>query len=216
MAKVWSAFYQEVIPSGLGDAPLSVVDNAVRNATIEFCDRSFVLRAEITPIDVLAADTGEYSWTPPANRKVVRAERVFFNKKELEPKTPDEISDMYAYWPDAEGTPLYFMQQRVEKIIIVPAPNIDMVAAIRATVSIKPTRAAADIDDEIWEKYLETIACGARARLYFMKNMPYYDPQKAQAEYSIFEAAISMAALKAFHGHVRSRNNQTRGWRRFL
>jgi hypothetical protein len=49
-----------------------------------------------------------------------------------------------------------------------------------------------------------------------MKNMPYYDPQKAQAEYSIFEAAISMAALKAFHGHVRSRNNQTRGWRRFL
>lgn len=215
MAKVWADFLDEVLPEMKGTPPQALVTNAIKNAAVEFCERSFVYRVDhptVTSVD----STGEYDWAPGAGLKVVRAEAVWYEKKELTPKTVDELRAMHVYWPDWEGVPLYFVQERVEELILVPKPTDGVADAIRAKVSVKPARAATGIDDAIWEKYLEPIASGAKGRLFAMKDKPWTDGTLAAYHKGLFESAIDAARLAAFKGHVRSRNNQSLNRRRFL
>ena len=214
MAKTWAKWYDEVLPDVPG-CPQVVAANAIKNAAIQFCDRSFVYLIDHDPIAAVE-DQGEYTWAPGAGLKVARPERVWYDGEELTPKTRDEIADMHAYWPDWEGTPLYFMQEKIEKLIVVPRPTAALANAIKAKVAVKPSRDATSIDDAIWEKYLEEIASGAKARLFAMKRKPWADGQLAAYHKGVFDEAISAARLAAFKGHVRSRNNQTRGRRRFM
>lgn len=214
MAKAWSVWYDEVLPD-LPGCPQNVAGNAIKNAAIEFCERSFAYVVDHDPIAAVGGQS-EYGWAPPTGTKVVRAEHVWYDKKRLAPKTRDEIAGMHAYWPDWEGTPLYFVQEKLEKLILVPRPSAALANAIRAKVAVKPSRAAADIDDAIWEKYLEQIASGARAKLFAMQRKPWSDGKLAAYHLARFEEAIGGARLSAFKGHVRSRNNQNRNYQRFL
>ena len=215
MAKLWSAFYDEVITDLPGTPPQTLVSNAIRNSTIEFCDRSFVYRIDHVAISAVAT-VAEYAWAPGANLKVVRPELVWYDKKPLIPKTLDEIGGLYPYWPDQTGTPIYFIQEKIEQLILIPKPTASLTNAIRAKVSIKPARAATDIIDEIWEKYLECIAYGAKYRLLSMNKKPWTDLQMAGVFKTMYEDHIAKARLDTFKGRVKSRNNQNLGFRRFL
>lgn len=214
MAKTWAKWFDEVLPDVPG-CPQNVAQNAIKNAAIEFCDRSFVYIIDHPAISA-AEDTGEYSWSPGSGLKVVRPEHVWYDGKLLIPKTRDEVAAANPYWPTWEGTPLYFLQEKLEKLIVVPRPTAALADAIVAKVAVRPSRDAASIDDAIWEKYLEEIASGAKARLFAMKHKPWSDGQLATFHKQAFDDAISRARLVAFHSHVRSRNNQNRNYRRFM
>lgn len=214
MAKTWAKWFDEVLPD-LPGCPANVAENAIKNAAIDFCERSFVYIIDHDPIDAVQ-DQGEYDWSPGAGLKVVRAETVWYDGKPIAAKTRDEIAGMNAYWPDWEGTPLYYMQEKLEKLIVVPRPTEALTDAIKAKVAVKPSRSATSIDDAIWEKYLKPIASGAKADLFAMKRKPWTDAQLAVFHKGLFDEAIDKARLAAFHGHVRSRNNQNRNSRRFM
>lgn len=215
MAKVWADFLDEILPEMRGTPPQSLVTNAVRNAAIEFCERSYVLRMDHPAISA-AADTGEYTWSPGTGLKVVRAEEVWYDGKPLTPITVDDLKDLNEHWTSWEGTPLYFVQERVEMLTIVPYPADSLADAIEAKVSVKPSRSATGIDDAIWEKYLEVIASGAKARLFAMSGKPWTNEKLAVYHKGMFDDGIDKARLAAFKGHVRSRNQRGRNFRRFV
>lgn len=212
--KAWSDWYNDVLPDVPG-CPELIAANAIKLAAIEFCERSFVYLVDHAPIDATDG-TGEYDWAPDGSAKVVRPETVWYDKKELTPVTRDQLADMHAYWPDWEGTPLYFVQEQLEKLIVVPKPDADLSDGIRAKVSIRPSQSAGGIHAFIWEKYLEPIASGAKARLFAMKRKPWTDGALASYHKGVFDDAIDKARLASFKGHVRSRNNQNRNFRRFM
>lgn len=203
MAKTWEKFYDEVLPDvpGCGQA---LAKNAIKQAVIKFCERSFVYQVDHPAINAVA-DQGEYDWAPGANLKVVRPERVWYDKVQLTPKTRDDLDGIYAYWPDESGTPLYFVQEKLEKLILVPRPSAALASGILAKISVKPAQAATDIDDAIWEKYLEAIASGAKARLFAMKKKPWTDATLAAYHGGIFNEEIAQARLAAHRGHTRAR-----------
>lgn len=203
MAKTWEKWFDDVLPDVPG-CPQAVAKNAIKHAAIEFCDRSFVFHVDHAAIDAVAAQR-EYTWSPGANLKVVRPELVWYEKKQLTPVTRDELNDIYEYWPDESGTPVYFVQEKLEKLILVPKPEASSTGAIIAKVSIKPARSATDIDDAIHEKYLEDITHGAKWRLFAMKKKPWSDPTLATAHKAMFDEAIGRAKVAAHKGHVRSR-----------
>jgi len=207
MAKTWDKFYDDLLTDVPG-CPQPLAKNAVKQAAIEFCERSFVYQVDHAPIDAVA-DQGEYTFAPGANLKVVRPERVWYDKKTLTAKTPQEIDLLYAYWPDESGTPLYFVQERLEKLILVPKPSAALVGAIIAKVSVKPARAATDIDDALWEKYLEIITSGAKARLFAMKKKPWTDTTLSGYHSDIYDNGIAKAKVAATRGHGRARMRTT-------
>lgn len=203
MAKTWEKFYDEVLPNVPG-CPQAVAKNAIRNATIEFCERSFVYQIDHTAINAVQ-DQAEYDYAAGAGLKVVRPEMVWYDKKPLTPVTRDDLDKLYAYWPDEGGTPLYFVQEKLEKLILAPKPSAALASAIRLKVSVKPTRASTDIDDALWEKYLEAIASGANARLFAMKKKPWTDNPLSVHHKQLFDEAIAKARLAAAKGHGRAR-----------
>lgn len=203
MSKTWAKFYDEVLPEVPG-CPQNMAGNAIRNAAIEFCERTFVYQIDHPPIDSVQ-DVGEYDYAPGAGLAIVRPESVWYDKKPLTFKTRDQIDRMYEYWPDESGTPLYFLQEKVEKLILVPKPSVALVSAIRMKVSVRPTRSATDIDDAIHENYIEAIASGAKARLFLMKKKPWTDNQLGVFHNQAFDEAIAKTRLAAARGHTRAR-----------
>ncbi len=203
MAKTWAKWYDEVLPE-VPNCPQAVAGNAIRNAAIEFCERSFVYQLTHAAIAAVQ-DQGEYTFSPGAGLKVVRPEIVWYDKVPLTAKTRDDLDRLYAYWPDETGTPIYYVMEALEKLILVPKPAAALADAIRVKVAVRPTRAATDIDDAIHEKYLEQIASGAKARLFAMKKKPWTDNQLAVYHKQQFDDAIAKARLAAARGHTRAR-----------
>jgi len=137
--------------------------------------------------------------------KVVRPERVWYDKKPLTPLARRDLDALYAYWPGQEGTPSYFVQEKLEKLILVPKPSAALVGGILAKVSARPARSATGVDDELWEKYLEVIASGAKAKLFAMKKKPWTDSALANYHRQLFEDGIARAKIAATRGHGRAK-----------
>lgn len=203
MAKTWEKWFDEVLPDVPG-CPQPVAKNAIRNAAIEFFERSWAYRVDHAAIDALAA-IGSYAYVPPAGYKVAMPVLVWFNKLSLAPKSAGQLVELYAHWPSQTGTrPLYYLQEALEKLIVVPAPDAALVGAITLKVALKPTRASADIDDTLFEKYLEEIAHGAKGKLFAMKKKPWSDPGLAGSYLQMFDTDIAKAKLAADRGFVRA------------
>jgi len=203
MAKAWEDFLDDTLPD-LPGCPQPLAVNAIKQAAIEFCDNSFVFQINHPAIDAVAT-IGEYAWAPRADLKVVRPERVWYDKKPLTPLARRDLDALYAYWPGQEGTPTYFVQEKIEKLILVPKPSAALVGGILAKVSARPARSATAVDDELWEKYLEVIASGAKAKLFAMKKKPWTDSALANYHRQLFEDGIARAKIAATRGHGRAK-----------
>jgi hypothetical protein len=234
----WSNWFDEVLPEVPG-CPQPVAINAIRNATIAFCYDSRVLLLNHPLMDAVA-NQATYPWMPDGNQvaestdpiwathpwapgysqtaqlKVVRAEQVWFEGRELFPTTSDDLEERFVCWPQEVGTPQFFLQDQIAALRIVPRPQASAASAIRARVSVTPSRASLGVTDMVRERYLEPIAMGAKARLMLMQRKPWSNPQMGAALMVQFEDEIAKARLAAFKGWVRSRNNSNRGYRRFV
>jgi hypothetical protein len=200
----WTSWYDEVMPELPGAPPAALVKNAIRNAAIEFCDRTWVYRVPHDPISS-AGNVAEYDIETPTKTKPVKLHRVWYDKKEIFPKTADELAALYSHWPSASGTPLYFTQRRFDAVILVPIPTASISSAITAEIAIKPSRAATGISSDIYEKYLEEIAYGAKARLFAMKAKPWSDAKLAAFNLGMFEQAVGRTKVQAVKGHTRAK-----------
>jgi hypothetical protein len=144
------------------------------------------------PIDSVA-NQGAYTWSPGAGLVVCHVVRAWYNKAKLTPKSAAEVDSLYAYWPDETGTPDVFFQERVDKIILVPAPNAALVDGLRCKVAVSPAQDATGIDDAIWQTWYGEIAAGAKHRLMRMPEMPWTNPGLSVFYRDVFESAISAA-----------------------
>jgi hypothetical protein len=203
MAKTWEKWFDEVLPDVPGCSQ-AVAKNAIRNAAIEFFQRSWTWRADHDPINAVA-DQAAYDYAPPVGAKVAMPLKVWYEQKPLTPITFAELEALYQHWPSQVGTPLYFIQEDLEKLTLVPYPSASVTAAITLKVALKPSRVSASIDDVYWEKYLEEIATGAKAKLFAMRKKPWTDTDMAVGLMALFGDQIAKAKLAADRGRVKAR-----------
>lgn len=200
----WDQFYDEVLPyvrgCGVEMAKAKIID-----AAIEFCAETFVWKADHAPIDAVA-DQHTYDFVPPvANTKVERIDRAWYDDKEILPKTEAELRELYANWPTEAGTPLYYLQEGLENVRLVPYPSASLTGALVMKVSLRPSTAATGVDTTIWERYVDDVAAGALAKLFVMPDKPWTNTAQAGYYGGMFEAAKDLARLKAFKGFTRAR-----------
>lgn len=200
---LFTAWYDEVLPEVPG-CPQPVALNAIRNAAIEFCRRSWVWRVSLDTMPVYA-EVPDYELEPPTKTKVAKILQVWFQGREIYPKAPDELNRLYARWPAETGTPKWFVQRDPEILLLVPMPLTSIEDAVEAEVAIAPSRASTGIDSAIYEKYLDAITHGALARLFRSKSKPWTDTVLAADRTNQFDAAIGLAKVDAVKGHGRSR-----------
>ncbi len=198
--KTYESWFDEVLPDVPG-VTQAIAKNAIRNAAIEFCDRSKVWVVDHDPMPAVA-NQGTYPFEPPSGAVVAMIKTAWFNGQKLTPRTAAQLDKEFVKWPAKVGIPSRYLQENTEELILVPMPSANLANAIEAKVALKPSRSSAGIERWIFEKYLEEIAHGAKGKLFSMQKKPWSDSQLAVFHLGQFEDGIHKAKLAAAKSHT--------------
>ncbi len=201
--KAWSLFYPDVLPD-LPQAPLPMVDHYLRNAAIEFCERSKCNVVRLTDLDSVA-DQMTYALTLAANTELVEIKSVRYLGEKLDPAAPVFLEGKFDDWESEIGTPEYYTQADSLNVMLVPAPDGANVAGIRIRAATKPGSAATGVEDWLFSEYRLAICAGAKAKMMAELNKPWSNPDLVALNQGIFDGAIDAATGRATDGMVKSR-----------
>lgn len=201
---IWSAWNDDVL-TDIPGATQGFVQHHIKLAAIEFCKMSWVWLFDQAVIPVVAG-TASYPWSGmPANTAVARVLQVWIDKKQIFPKTRNELSDRYGDYMQAEGPSAYFIADLPSKIILVPKPSSAITNGITAKLAIAPNRAAAGIETELFERYFDAVSQGTKARIFGIKRKPWTDMDKSLEQRALFEAAIAEAKTTVIRSYAGAR-----------
>lgn len=208
MAASYEDFFPYVLPEVAGAAEM-IVEQAVRNAVIEFCEKSLVLQRDHDPVTIKQGVV-DYDLEPPKGYIVVKVMKAWLENQELDPLAPDFVREAAVYnrlfssYQSGASTPRAYLQKDERSVSVWQVPDKDYTNGLTMRVALKPTRASTQIEDVIFEDYAETIASGALARLMLSPGKPYTSPDLAAYHRGQFERGINVARSRAVHGQVRS------------
>jgi hypothetical protein len=189
-------FLVEVLPYS-PQVPEFVAINAIRNAAIEFCERTEYLQHDIDPIPGVA-NLPDYEIETPTDTVFLDVIQAWYNGVLLIPKSVDELSRIYRSvdWHTLSGNPAYITRVTQPFIQLVPYPAASLANAITGRITIAPSRDATTVPHRLFEHYVEVIGMGARARLYDTPGQPYSNPRAAADLRQRFFHAIGDARRK--------------------
>lgn len=201
----YEVFYPEILPYFPG-IPEPVAFNAVRNACIEFCDRTDWLM--YTPIlqDVIDGQS-EYDMTldTPTDTTVARVQSAWYTDLPLLARGDDDLRRIYNLnWRDQTGRPVYYTQYDPETLILCPTPDQTVPQSLAVTLIIRPLRDSTTVDSSLHERWVEVIAAGARSRLHEAAGHAYENPQMADKFRALFTLGINKAISERTRGLSRS------------
>jgi len=191
----WLPYVQVNVP----DCPKALIVEAIRQKVIEFCQKSLFLRQELDGFYTVA-DDNEYDLSPPVDNNIAQLLMLKVNKRELEPKTQDDMEEIYQEWRDQSGEPQYFFLKNTNTAILVPKPI--SIYPVRILVALKPTQAAQGVDESIFEEYKDAIKHGALAYLMLMAEKTWSNPNMSAFYQSQFDAAIQESKMRAEQGYA--------------
>jgi hypothetical protein len=200
--------WERLIGPYMTGVPVPALEDAVREACIEFCQRTrvdtrikgsieYVPEEPDTALPLVTNETTPWQcinlWTPTGL---------------VLPKTRREIDLQY---PDGfvgvtvSDTRLLFgwISLRPQLVRLVPALSVETV--LRLEVCYQPKREARMVDDYLYDLFGEQISFGAMARLAEHADVPYANPAAAGGYRMRFEDAISRIGQRSAGGHNKMR-----------
>lgn len=204
MSVSYEKFFPEIMPF-FPAIPELVITNAVRNACIEFCDRTDWLVYTPVAYDVIAYQS-EYDLTldVPTDTTVARVQSAWCNTLQLVPKTEDELRQIYNLdWRAQVGRPAFFTQYEPTTMIVVPMPTLAVSQGISVSLIVRPTRDSTTVDSSLYERWLDVIAAGAKSRLYEIPGIASENPQLAAQAKALFSMGCDKAITERTRGLTR-------------
>lgn len=203
MTVAYSEYLREVLPYAR-DCPELAAENAIRNAVIEFCDKSHWWLFDHEPITLLPG-IADYELDLPDQTELARIQEAWNGQLELREASQDELSRRYVLnWRTQEGDPRYFTRLRPTLITMCPIPQDRVRNAVTMTLALRPTRASTGADDSIYDEWAEVIASGALARLYGTPGQPFFDLETSILRRNMFVQGIGEAKIKRNRGLTRA------------
>lgn len=198
MTVLWTAFYDYIVPD-LPGCPFAVVDNALRLAAIAFCEQSLAWRYKHPAVAVVPA-TAEYPFVPPAESVVHAITYAAFEDKNIESHAGESGINI-ADWRNQTGTPEYVLGGYTD-LTLVPTP--DVAGTLTMTVALKPSPAAAGVDDNVFNEYRGAIVHGALATLLLSPKKPYTSPNLATYHQQQFAIQTGVAGMRQARNFTRA------------
>lgn len=192
----WDGFYDYIMPSVQG-CPVTMVKNALRNACIEFCEKTLIWKQDSILNDVVEG-YDLYVFAPPKDAKVIMPYRVTFNGVEVQPTDLQSLESFMPNWKDLkEETPRYYFLAFDDVVRLVGTPTKTFLNALSADVALKPSRTADKCPEFLFNDWAEVIAAGALARLHAMSGKIWANPEMVNYYNKIFREGISRARSKS-------------------
>jgi hypothetical protein len=196
---LYESLLPEIIPMVPG-CPDTLIENNIRAATIELCEKAAVLQAELDPVTTVAG-IFEYDLEPPTGTVVHKIMWVVYDGKDLEPISTNLLEQRKPNWRDADnrGSPEYYVKTGQSLFWMVPVPNVTQASSTILRAQLKPTQTSTAADDELISDYRDTIVNGALFRLLRLPSKDWTDLAGAQVYGSLFAQGIVEADRRARH-----------------
>lgn len=200
-----TAWIEHVAADVPGVGP-DLLTDAVRDALIEFCERSRAYRYDVPAIDVVGL-TATYTPTLPDGTRLWDVISAKHNGKTLDPTTKPWLDAHINRWGEANttGVPGYYLltnDRQSVRLVKTPADSLD--DGLELELALKPTRAATSVPDFILEDHKYCIQDGAKWKLFSMQKKPWTSPQLAAYHMQEFASACGVAAAFADRDNTRA------------
>lgn len=180
----------------VGGAPDFLIERAVRDTAIDFCQRTDVYIPEPEFITIIEG-VNEYAVTIPTGTELNHIVDIFDDKTALRPISFNELMRRLGNETE-KGNPRYYAQRDNTDFFVAPIPNKN--TSFRVVYSVKPTATSTSIPDTIGREYRETIVHGALYRLQMMAGQPFADGGAAQANRSLYEREVGRTVRQVKYG----------------
>ena len=203
MTVAYEKFLPELSPF-VRDCPQQVQINALRNAAIEFCKDSQYWVYEVPAFDGVTG-VQDYTLTLPAETILSTVFEGWYDTRPLQPMSEEQLRKLFIVdWRTLTGAPRYVTSLMPNVVRLAPMPQETLAGACSLIVALQPSRASTGVSDDIFERFAEVVALGARARLYTTQNEPYSDMAAGMTCRSMFASAIARVRRDRHRGLVRS------------
>jgi hypothetical protein len=197
----YDAFMPEVLPFVHGCSDL-VATHAVKNAVIEFCEKTDWWLHEIDPIYGMV-NVQDYDLDDlPDQTSIVRVVQAAYGGYPIDFLNMDELRAKFGLtWRSlAPGSPRYATQVVQDQISLVPMPGLGATAQLTAFVALRPTRDSQECDSSIYERWAEVIGQGALSRLCSSAGQPFSNPAAAATYRARFNVGCNEAKRERMRG----------------
>jgi len=199
----YESLLSEIIPM-VPSCTDTLIEQNIRAAVIELCEKSKVYQVELDPLTTVA-NTYAYDLEPPSGTVVHEIVWVSYNGDDLEAATTALIEQRKPRWRDQgnEGTPEYFVRQSTTLFNLVPIPSVTAANSVLMRVILKPTHTSTSCSDDVMNDYRDTIINGAIYRLLRIPGREWTDYPGAQVYGSLFLEGLAEAEGRALQKETR-------------
>mgnify|MGYP003339210005 CR=1 FL=1 len=196
-----SAFFPRLIPNVLG-CPEPLAQQALVDAAITFCDQSLAVTIDLDPVTVPVGSTAVELETPDQTT-VAQVLYVWYDKKVLNSVPYGQFTDIYR--PNA--TPTDYTVEYLDEVAnlrVYPAPSTAVDNGLVVRVALRPTRAATQLHDILFQRYVDGIVAGAQSILCAIPDQPFTDTARSIAMGQRARAAANQARADMMFGRSQS------------
>lgn len=178
--------------------PLPLVEEAIRQAAIEFSQMSAVLRETLAPINVVA-DTVTYTLvSAETDQRPLFITYIAYDGDPINVITPEAADALSDEWRDpGYGTPNFCVQFARNTLTLGSKPEAGIAGGLKVSIAVYPKETATTMHDELLDNWGQHIGHGALARLYLMPNEPWSNPELATFHLGQFRIGIHSAKIEA-------------------
>lgn len=194
-----SAFHSRILPYVPG-CSYPLMDQALVDSAIAFCDESLVIR-QFVQDQITIADTNFYTIADTTHETVARVLTVKIDGTAIAPVNSDDGALAITTEP---GQPVRYYTTRVDsalKVILYPTP--DKQYTLSMEVAWKPLRTAAQLQDDLLNVWVEPVVEGAVARLMATPAQPFTDQMAGAAKLLSAKSGARRARIESTSGRTR-------------
>lgn len=202
-----SAFRSRIAPR-VPTALDYTIDLAVLDAAIDFCEQTLICKGALDPVLTVPGEPQCDLDAVSTNQSVIKIMRAWAKDIELTAIAEDDVDTPLMYDPNvaglqsASGMPRAFTEPAPGAIALYPIPDAAYPLTIRA--AMKPKRSAKEVEDVLFENWVEEISHGALQRLFLTPGMPFTNDKLAVFHAGQFKAGVNKALLEAARGRTRA------------
>lgn len=176
----------------------SVASQALVDSAIDFCNTSMVLRERL-PESVTVAGEAVYDPSSLPFHRVSRITKVWVDEGELSPV----VAQMVGVTPSTLQKPrsFYITREGADVLInLLPVPDAEY--SLQVEVVLRPSRDATQLDDGLFDIWMEPIVEGAKARLMAIPDQPFSNPAGARLAAQLAFTLTQKARVDGSYGRV--------------
>ena len=187
--------------------PTPIIEQYVRDAAIEACERTLAWRYE-QPRIRLVVGAHDYAYESPTDAEIHAFITATVNDEVLTPVTLDKIYELYPKWPNQPTTsrakPRHITQLDPDHFSVAPVPDDAESYDIRMIVCLKPLRTADSMDKTVLDELENVIMHGALQHLLVLPDRSWSDRELAAYHAKQFIFKLSERRARANLGAGRA------------